>query len=160
MSNESACHDSFSHPVTVQGFSSRPGCTTGCGNPACCFPKSPEIHTTQMLLSATLLAPVSFRSLQRRGLQPSCCQSKIFFPSKPGTADFSMFRSGQHAMIHPVSQPLAVHGIAAGPGVPPAAPPNLVFLLVPVSVEQKKYFFFPGQQGTQISTYFTQVSVP
>ena len=63
-------------------------------------------------------------------------------------------------MIHPVSQPLAVHGIAAGPGVPPAAPPNLVFLLVPVSVEQKKYFFFPGQQGTQISTYFTQVSVP
>ena len=41
--------------------------------------------------------------------------------SKPGTTDLSMFLSGQRTVFHPVSQPLAIHGIAAGPEVPPAA---------------------------------------
>ena len=45
----------------------------------------------------------------------------VFLFQKPGTTDLSMFRSGQGAVIHPVSQPLAFHGIAAGLGVPPAA---------------------------------------
>ena len=36
-----------------------------------------------------------------------------------------MFYSGQRALIHPVSEPVALHGIAAGLGVPPAAPIQL-----------------------------------
>ena len=57
---------------------------------------------------------INFGSLQCRVIRPSsgqCGTKKIFFfPRSAGDTDVNMFHSGQRAMIHSVSQPLALHG--------------------------------------------------
>ena len=64
-----------------------------------------------------------------------CNKKKIFFSRSAGNTDLNMFRSGQRAMIHAVSQQLALQGgpaclktllrftelPQAGPGPPPSA---------------------------------------
>ena len=57
----------------------------------------------------------------------------FFLPSKPGT------RSQHVTVTHSVTQPLAVHGFAAGPGVPPAAPiqPDTLPISLEYSATQK-----------------------
>ena len=49
-----------------------------------------------------------------------------------------MFGPGHRAVIHAVNPPLALHGIAASPGVPPAAPIRSASL----SYLKKKTIFF------------------
>ena len=57
---------------------------------------------------------INFGSLQCRVIRPSpgqCGTKKVFFfPRSAGDTDLNIFHSGQRAMIHSVSQPLALHG--------------------------------------------------
>ena len=132
-------------PPAVHGVRSRPGCTTGCGNPACRFFRPLEVHcATQMPpFAAALTAPVADLGAcdaERFSQVPVSTETFFFFSKKPGTTHLSMFCSGQRAVIHPVSQPLAIHGIGAGPGVPPAAS------IHPVSVLLEKKLFRTSQE--------------